>query len=51
MPLHKRETVREGMLDSIYADRDMWPGLPSHHCPGEEMPPAEAFQAISTSSS
>ena len=47
MPLHKRETVREGMLDSLYADRDMLAGLPTHHCPGEEMPPVEAFQAIS----
>src|SRR6202034_31317 len=47
MPLHKRETFREGMLDSLYADRDMLAGLPTHHCPGEEMRPAEAFQAIS----
>jgi glutamate decarboxylase len=47
MPLHKRETVREGILDSIYADRDMLAGLPTRHCPGQEMPPAEAFQAIS----
>ena len=47
MPLHKRETVREGMLDSLYADRDMLAGLPTHHCPGQEMPPLEAFQAIS----
>ena len=47
MPLHKRETVREGLIDSIYADRDMLSGLPSHHCPGEQMPPAEAYQAIS----
>ena len=47
MPLHKREPVREGILDSIYADRDMLSGLPSQHCPGDEMRPAEAFQAIS----
>ncbi len=46
MPLHKRESVRESMLDSIYADRNMRAGLAAHHCPSDEMRPAEAYQAI-----
>ena len=47
MPLHKRETVREGMLDSIYADRDLLSTLPSKDFPTREMRPDEVFQAIS----
>ena len=47
MPLHKRESVREGMLDSIFANRDLMAGSRRTTVPGEEMPPAEAFQAIS----
>lgn len=46
MPLHKRESVREGMIDSLYADRNMRVGLAAHHCPSDEMRPAEAYQAI-----
>ena len=41
MPLHKRETVREGLLDSLYADQDMRASLPSKLCPSDEMQPAE----------
>ncbi len=47
MPLHKRETVRDELLDSIYANRDLMATLPSSSCPHVEMLPGEAFQAIS----
>ena len=47
MPLHKRETVREGMLDSVYADRDLLSTLPSKDFPTREMRPDEVFQGIS----
>ncbi len=47
MPLHKRETVREGMLDSVYADRDLLSTLPSKDFPTREMRPEEVFQGIS----
>src|SRR3984957_7516397 len=47
MPLQKRESVRDEMLDSIYANRDLGANLPSHICPHSEMLPIEAFQAIS----
>jgi glutamate decarboxylase len=47
MPLHKRETVREQMLDSIYGNRDLNATLPATGCPTAEMQPGEAFQAIS----
>ena len=33
MPLHKRESLREEMLDSIYADPSQKSALPSTHCP------------------
>ncbi len=47
MPLHKRESARDEVLDSIYANRDMEANLPSIVCPHVEMLPGEAFQAIS----
>ena len=47
MPLHKRESVREGLLDSVYADRDLLSTLPSKDFPTREMRPDEVFQAIS----
>ena len=46
MPLHKRESVREEMLDSIFANRDLMASLPSKLCPPAEMLPTEAYQAI-----
>ena len=47
MPLHKRETVREQLIDSVYADRALKAPLPSTHCPTEEMRPSDVMQAIS----
>ena len=47
MPLHKRESVREDMLDSVYADRDLMATLPSKRFPAGEMRATDAFQAIS----
>ena len=46
MPLHKRENIRDDMLDSIYANRDLMAKLPSTVCPHVEMLPVEALQAI-----
>jgi glutamate decarboxylase len=46
MPLHKRESVREGLLDSIYADRDLTAKLPCKRFPVNEMRAPEAYQAI-----
>jgi len=47
MPLHRHVSVREEMLDSVFAGKDLRTALPSHHCPDEAMRPEEAFQAIS----
>jgi glutamate decarboxylase len=47
MPLHKRESVRDEMLDSVYADLDLRRVLPSVRCPAGERRPAEVVQAIS----
>ena len=46
MPLHKRESVREEMLDSVYADRDLTATLPSKRFPDHEMSANEVFCAI-----
>ena len=45
MPLHKSD-LREDLLDSIYANRDLMATLPSKACASVEMLPAEAYQAI-----
>ena len=41
MPLHKRESVREEMLDSVYADLDLRTVLPSYRFPPGEMRPSD----------
>ncbi len=46
MPLHKRESVREEMIDSVYADQALKAPLPSTHCPSAEMEPTDVMQAI-----
>jgi glutamate decarboxylase len=46
MPLHKRESVREELLDSVYASRDFMRALPMSKFPTVEVVPAVAFQAI-----
>jgi glutamate decarboxylase len=46
MPLHRRETVREGLLDSLYADRDLLCSLPSDRFPTPEMKAEDAYQCI-----
>ena len=47
MPLHKRESTREQLIDTIYADPSQKRALPSSRCPTQEMRPSEVVQAIS----
>jgi glutamate decarboxylase len=47
MPLHKRVSIREELLDSVYAGKDLRTCLPSHAFPANEMRPEDAFQCIS----
>ncbi len=47
MPLHKHVSVREELLDSVYAGKDLLTTLPSNRFPDTEMRPDDAFQAIS----
>ncbi|MHB1518309.1 MAG: glutamate decarboxylase [Acidimicrobiales bacterium] len=47
MPLHKRETVRNQILDSVYAGDDLMEALQSSRFPAEGMRPEDAYQAIS----
>jgi glutamate decarboxylase len=47
MPLHKHESIRDELLDSVYAGKDLLTRLPSSHFPAEEMRPEDAYQCIS----
>ena len=47
MPLHKRSSVHDDVLSSVYADRDLTTTLPSKRFPAKQMRPVDAFQAIS----
>ncbi len=47
MPLHKHVSIRDELLDSVYAGKDLFKALPSHRCPDDAMRPEDAFQAIS----
>ena len=47
MPLHKRESLRDELIDSVYADQALKAPLPSTHCPNAEMEPTDVMQAIS----
>jgi glutamate decarboxylase len=46
MPLHKRESAREEMLDSIFAERELQACLPSKRFPIKEMRTEDAYQCI-----
>ena len=47
MPLHKHESIRNELLDSVYAGKDLLTTLPSHLFPKVEMRKEDAYQAIS----
>ena len=47
MPLHQHESIRDELLDSVYAGKDLLTTLPSHLFPKEEMRKEDAYQAIS----
>jgi glutamate decarboxylase len=47
MPLHKHVSIRDELLDSVYAGKDLLTALPSHRCPNDSMRADDAFQAIS----
>jgi glutamate decarboxylase len=47
MTLHKRETVRYQLLDSVYAGQDLRLRLATDRFPDHEMRPTDAYQAIS----
>ncbi len=47
MALHKRESLRDELLDSVYAGADLRRSLPKSRFPADEMRADDAFQAIS----
>ncbi len=46
MPLHERETVRDQMLDPLFAAHDLGSETPKYRLPIEEMPAKEAYQIV-----
>ena len=44
MPLHERETVRDSLLDSVFASHDIGSGIPKYRMPAKGMQPKEAYQ-------
>jgi glutamate decarboxylase len=46
MPLHKRQSLRDELLDSVYAGQDLLTTLPANRFPVQEMRPSDALQAI-----
>ncbi len=47
MTMHRRESTRDELLDSLYAGEDLRQRLPSNRFLEGEMRPDDAFQAIS----
>ena len=47
MPLHKHESIRDELLDSVYAGKDLLTGLHATIFPSDEMRAEDAYQAIS----
>jgi len=47
MPLHRHETIRDGLLDSVYGGTDLLGTLPGGRFPAHEMRREDAYQAIS----
>ena len=47
MPLHKRENLRDELIDSVYADQGLKAPLPATHCPSDEIRPEDVMRAIS----
>ena len=47
MTLHKRETIREQIDDSVFANREMSRSAPKYRFPPEEWSPLSAFQIVS----
>ncbi len=47
MTLHKRESTRDELLDSVYAGEDLHRQLPTNRFLEREMRPVDAYQAVS----
>ncbi len=47
MTLHRRESVREQLEDSVFASHDLAKAAPKYRFPNEEWLPVEAFQVVS----
>src|SRR5271156_5902042 len=47
MPLHKRQSIHDEVLDSVFAGQDLLTCLPANRFPTHQMRPLDAFQCIS----
>ena len=46
MPLHAKDTIRERLLDDIYASSDLRQVLPRYQMPEQESDPRHIYQAV-----
>lgn len=46
MPLHQRKTVRDDLLDDVYASTDLSVGMPKYRFPDTEIEPRHAYQVV-----
>lgn len=46
MPLHQKETVRDDLLDDIYASSDLSVRMPKYRFPEKETDPRHAYQVV-----
>jgi len=46
MTLHDRESIRDELLDSVFAGQDMRTAMPKYKFPSTEVPPQGAFQVV-----
>jgi glutamate decarboxylase len=46
MPLHKRDTVRDELEDSVFADRDLARPVPKYRFPAQGTLPRDAYQLV-----
>ena len=47
MPLHRRDTVRDELEDSVFADRDLTRPVPKYRFPQDGTLPRDAYQLVS----
>ncbi len=46
MPLHQKDSIRENLLDDVYASADLEHSLPKYRIPDKEQDPRHAYSVV-----